>query len=536
MGKKEGKFVFSRTSSGLRREWSIFDAFIFNGAYMNPLVHGFLALSLIPAFWGGADLIMVTILGVIVFVPVMWCYAWMGSSMPRAGGDYVYVSRILAPSVGFMTVITLTITLVGWAAADALKEATYFLQPLFSLTGNSGLAEWVMSFNGLVTVGVIFIIVSLTIVGMGMKWWSRILKWSGFWTYAGIIIVLVLLGVSSHTDFVNAFNNFMSPTVGINAYQQVIDTSRSAGLSFAGYNWPDTLVAFLFMGSAAYAWCSVSTAHLSEIKGVDKVWRNTFSSVGAVLVGSGIMLLFYYLFPRVVGWEFWTGLNYLYFTGQGGSLSPAMPYFPYFVSLLGGGLFVVLLFVFWMCSVSGDLVVITMDIGNTVKYWFASAFDGILPRRLADVNQRTGAPIKALILFGAAFLAWSVIGWLNPLYAIGTIFVANGVVILISNLATTVSSIAFPYRKKEVYEASPIARYKVAGIPVISIVGVIGTITSLLFLYWFATTPVMGVTLESSIIALSVYAIAGVIYVISRVMRKRQGIDLSLAFKELPPA
>ena len=40
-------------------------------------------------------------------------------------------------------------------------------------------------------------------------------------------------------------------------------------------------------------------------------------------------------------------------------------------------------------------------------------------------------------------------------------------------LGTTIAAILLPYRKKDLYNASPIAKYKIFGIPLITVAGVI---------------------------------------------------------------
>src|SRR3974390_45475 len=87
-----------RQSTGLVREANAFDAMVFNAVFSAPvgatLAWGvFFALSAFP----GADIVTATPISFVINIPTLIMMAAMASSMPRTGGDYVWVSRILTP-------------------------------------------------------------------------------------------------------------------------------------------------------------------------------------------------------------------------------------------------------------------------------------------------------------------------------------------------------------------------------------------------------------------------------------------------------
>src|ERR671922_2794113 len=147
-----GDQLFVRKSTGLVREASALDATIFNAVFSAPvgatLAWGvFFALSAFP----GSDLVTATILSFVLNVPVLIMMALLASSMPRTGGDYVWVSRILAPPLA-------TISNFG-AALSALIGATFWARyfPVFALGpilvtlgvtfDNSTLIDWGNTFQ-----------------------------------------------------------------------------------------------------------------------------------------------------------------------------------------------------------------------------------------------------------------------------------------------------------------------------------------------------------------------------------------------------
>jgi hypothetical protein len=96
-----------------------------------------------------------------------------------------------------------------------------------------------------------------------------------------------------------------------------------------------------------------------------------------------------------------------------------------------------------------------------------------------------------------------------------------------------------PYRAKALYEASPGAKYKLAGIPLVTIFGVIGFIFGAAAVVAFLTKKGYGLIGTSPGLT---YAIVGgiflvclVYYWISRYYQKGKGIDVSYAFLEVPP-
>src|SRR5258708_39296301 len=90
--------VFTRNATGLVREVSLFDAFVMNTFGMNVAVGGiYLFLQAQTAFPGGSILLAVVIGTVLMAFTLLRVYAEFAAAMPRSGGDYVFVSRVLHP-------------------------------------------------------------------------------------------------------------------------------------------------------------------------------------------------------------------------------------------------------------------------------------------------------------------------------------------------------------------------------------------------------------------------------------------------------
>jgi APA family basic amino acid/polyamine antiporter len=108
-------------------------------------------------------------------------------------------------------------------------------------------------------------------------------------------------------------------------------------------------------------------------------------------------------------------------------------------------------------------------------------------------------------------------------------------VIAVTFLGSALAAAVLPWKKREIYAASPIARYKVAGIPLITFAAVTFIAFLVFCLYKWLQGDVYGVNKTSSLIFMGcLYALAVAIYVASRVYRKRQGMDLGMVYGEIP--
>ena len=99
--------LFQRKATGLLRGWSVWDGFIYAAFSINLITLGLLGLSYAP-FVPNGSLIMGVILAGLYLVFQAVTYAALIAVMPRAGGDYVWTSRVLGGGIGFVLAVT------GW--------------------------------------------------------------------------------------------------------------------------------------------------------------------------------------------------------------------------------------------------------------------------------------------------------------------------------------------------------------------------------------------------------------------------------------
>jgi hypothetical protein len=103
-------------------------------------------------------------------------------------------------------------------------------------------------------------------------------------------------------------------------------------------------------------------------------------------------------------------------------------------------------------------------------------------------------------------------------------------------VGTALAGALLPFRAKALYEGSPGAAYKVGGIPLVTIVGIIGTIAGVIFLWLFLTNGQLGLTSDLAYrVVLGVLLFSLGWYVVTWWVRRSSGIRVEYAFKEIPP-
>jgi len=116
----------------------------------------------------------------------------------------------------------------------------------------------------------------------------------------------------------------------------------------------------------------------------------------------------------------------------------------------------------------------------------------------------------------------------------------------VTYLGTTIAAILLPFVKKDLYNASPIAKYKIGPIPLISLAGVIfGGFLVYLLVEWildpnalygigYSINPDGYKNLSSIIYMLAMYVLALIIFLGFKYYRKRQGINIDKIYEEIP--
>ena len=92
--------LFTRRATGLVREGRTRDALFYNLLWSSVGLT-FAFFWLFAGFYPGANALLAFLIAAALGLPGAFLYAMLTQLMPRTGGDYVFNSRSLHPSIGF---------------------------------------------------------------------------------------------------------------------------------------------------------------------------------------------------------------------------------------------------------------------------------------------------------------------------------------------------------------------------------------------------------------------------------------------------
>lgn len=529
--------LFARKASGLIREFGFFDTFVFN-------VIGYalgLVLAITPFFAGalfpGANIFLILVVGTILTVFNGLTYSLLSGAMPRSGGEYVYNGRILHPAIGFMANWGFSWSQFLGIGIYTKWTIDYALSVSFTTlgyaTGNKGLLDaglYIAKPLPLFIFGTIVLIIVVLVQLAGMRFLRRFLNFFFFIATLGTLVTLGVFLASTHEVFVQRFNEFMASTANMqNAYDAVITLARDNGWQPV----PQTLGAVLLALPLGY-WVYIGFTYSVYIGGEVKEPQKTqaYGILASLLFGFVLYMAVFGAYYAIIGTEFNNAAAYLQYNTQVNPL-PVAGVLNFFAGLLTKNplLLILMDFSFFLWHF---LLLFTM-FTICVRNMFAWAFDQIMPTWLTKVTDKSRAPWSAT-------LAVAVLSWILLILFVFTHlfdYVFNYIVIFgIAFWITSFAAILLPYRRKELFEAAPaMVQAKIAGVPWVTIAGVINLILFTLILYSSFKLPAFSGPVGQAAIAfvIGIYLSGLVIYYIAAYLRRRAGVDLNLLYGEIPP-
>jgi basic amino acid/polyamine antiporter, APA family len=530
--------LFLRKATGLVRGWSVRDSMIYACLSTNVVTLGIFEFSYQSFFPKGQLLTAVLISAVWVSFLVI-AYAGLIVTIPRAGGDYVWQTRILGSGLGFVMAVTgWWFILWLWAPIYGNVLSAEFFQPLLATLGHPSAATWFGGHNGIFLVSIITIVLAGVLVSLGMAGYARIQKWGFYGGLLGFAVILVLLAINDHAQFVNSFNLEAQKIFGVhNAYQATVSGAAKSGYVSPSFGFSPLSASMLLVPMMMFylLWPNWGSTLYGEIRGASDFRRVFAGMFGGLWITVILSVLFLVLVNKTMGQGFYNDTGALYWSAYyGGKVPAAIPIWPYPVMFIGwlvhNQVFQIVLIVvmlLWFLAWVGTLFL------SSTRVIFAAAFDRILPDRAAEVSEKRKVPFYSLIL-----MLLPAVG-LSALYAYWSKFYTYTLdatlVIAVTYLFSAFAVVLLPFIKKDLWQASPASRIKLFGVPIVPAAGWI-TIGLLGFnLYEWLSNATYGVNNKDSLYYMAaMYVLALLIYVIARIVRSRQGIDLGLINKEIP--
>ncbi len=531
-----GQGLFTRQSSGLVRELGIPAATgiaLASVAVVNTFINFNAGLTL----FNQADMTLPLLVGAGIWLVAMFAYKYLLEAIPRAGGEYVYLSRIISPALGAMAGISICIAFTYILAANANFTAAYtpfMLTALGAAFNSSAISDAAGNVTSQTAVAIISVVMLLVVAAVSFVPLRRlaqvILALVGIQLLAFLVLGWILV-THSHQDFVNALASFSNHP---NAYNDILAAAAKDQIPL-GVSIGASLLAVPFMvlnyNGVLYAYYVGG-----ELKrpGRTYLYASMISIALLVVVWTGVWLLML----NTVGLDFMQSQAKLGATdptayGAITSLQSSAGGLGYGLVLSGDPISKILI---GIAVPSAELAVDLAFVAVVARVMFALAFDRMLPIGLAKISERNAVPVNAIIVAVVAGIGFAILAaFVNLSNIVANLALFVALIIVAGGVAAT----ALPYRRPDlIMKPGQTELPKMAGIPVPSLWGAATTILALIVVILIITHPeVFGTFSVSSVGALVIVLLAGpVIYLIARQMRlSRSSIDLRLAMRELPP-
>jgi len=532
--------VFTRSATGLVREFSALDAYFFNLIAFGFML-GSVGLLLLPVTVPGVSLVNSMVIASVLSFSVAIVYWLLIVAMPRAGGDYVTNSRILHPALGFAGNFSYAIWNVLYVALNGYFASTLGFSGFFTaagtVTNNSsliGLGNFFGSTAGILLTATVINILAAVITISGLRVTLRVFAVLALLGTLSWIAAVSLVALTPHSQFVSTFSQYGS-------YDAVVSNANSAGVFPVVSDWNQPSATVLGIGFAAVS--IVFTQNLSYVGGEVKNVRKTapIGILAALGTASLVLIFMAYSLSNTVGSQFLGSLYSLYFTGSSGyPLGSVSPSYVLFASMLASNNLPLMYFmgIGITLSVLALPVLLYVIVSRSIFAW---SFDRVLPRWFSEVSNRFHTPVNSAvtIFLIAEILLFPLVYYIGQLV---TLFAASTVGFVITLFLAAIAGTVLPYRKKELYNSSGIQRMKIGPLSLITAAGAVATVYIGLLIYALLSQPGfliynpsdLGLTAFGYLLAFSLVIVGLIIYYVSRYMRKRRGIDLNVVFREIP--
>jgi APA family basic amino acid/polyamine antiporter len=531
-----GSGLFTRQSSGLVRELGIPAATGISLASV-AVVNTFINFNAGLTAFNQADMILPLLLGAGIWLVAMFAYKYLLEAIPRAGGEYVYLSRIVSPALGAMFGIGICIAFTYILAANANFTAQYvpfLLTALGAALGSSSIsdaASQVTSTTAIATISVVMLLVVGAASFVSLRRLAQVILGLVIVQLIAFLVLGWLLITHSHSDFITAFGQFSGhPT----AYNDILTAAAKDNIPL-GVSVTASLIAVPFM-VLNYNGVLYSYYVGGELKrpGRTYLYASVISIVLLIVVWVGVWLLML----NTVGLDFMQsqaklGANDATAYGAITSLQSSAGGLGYGLVLSGDPISKILI---GIAVPSAELAVDLAFVAVITRVLFALAFDRLLPIGLAKISERNAVPTNAIFVAVAGGIVFAILAaFLNLANIVANLALFVALIILAGGVAAT----ALPFRRPDlIMKPGATELPRLGSVPVPALWGAATTILALIVVVLIIAHPeVFGAFTVSSVVTLVLVLGAGpVIYLIARQMRLQQSsIDLRLAMRELPP-
>jgi len=364
----------------------------------------------------GSSIILSYIIAAIPAFFMALCYAVLSSALPSSGGEYVFVSRIIDPFIGFISTWARWFAMIATIAAMAVGDIL-LINSFFDILNMHGVSFFIS--ENLTAIAIVLVIIFLFINYLGVKLYGRVQT---------VMFVLLMIGIS-------LFILFGLPTVNMS------NITYSLNLNLSDIAKASSLIFFSYLGFAAIA--NVG----GEIKKPEK-------TLPKGIIISMFMIAIIYVLVALITYGSMSPSFYSSYDFSSGSVPDVAKHFlPALIAVF--------------VAFAGAIAIIS-DINPNIlassRLSFAWAKDKIVPQKLAELNK-FGVPKWTLII--NTILAICII--LLAKQFMNAVMMINMAILLIY-IAISIATLVLPYKHPEIYAK---AKFKFRGMWVIALFGML---------------------------------------------------------------
>lgn len=518
---------FVRQATGLVRQFSALDVFTWSIIFFPWLTSWAGIFWVTPDYYQNVNYYASLAVWAVIAVVVVLLYWQLTSIMPRSGGDYVFISRVLSSPLGFVASFLFFVAILisaGSGSYWAFSEVGTQLSFAGQVLGDKGMAALGGSITPgvsgspatLMAAGVAILALGAALVAVGGRAF-RLVVYS-FFGY-GVFAMLLVMGIfltSSHSSFVSAYGTYFQGGVP-KVFSDASSQGFSAGETLASLG---AVVPLLFVSIGPYPVMQFVGGEIRRPRR-SLLYGLVLSEAASIAIWFGLT----YMLDNVVGLPFieaWAVQN----GGAAGPLSTVPTAFATVLDPNGA--------VLW-------LIVVGLFIGNIGWSWLslvfisrlflAWSFDKVMPQWLSRVSDRFHTPVIAIALGAALAVVPMYLQYFTSFISaqVNAIFFYSVVWFL-----AALSALVLPFVRRDLFESSTGRRRR--GVPLITALGAVGATLFAYLGYNSVANPAIGPFQQSAqTVVAGVVVVPIVIYAVSYLYHRSRGVDLRASHSPLPP-
>jgi amino acid transporter len=437
--------LFTRQASGLVRELGIPAAVGISLASV-AVVNTFINFNAGLTDFSKAEMYLPLLVAAFIWFVAMFAYRHLLEAIPRAGGEYVFLSRIVSPVAGSVAGIGIAVVFTYVLAANAHFAAT-FTPFMLTALGSAFSSHAISNAANHVTTNLAVVLIScgvMVIVGLAslfsLKRLAQIILWLIGIQLLAFLVLALLLADHSHSDFVSAFGRY---THQPGAYQAMISLGHSNGIIYGtAFAAMVGIIPFMVLNYNGVLYSYYVGGELRR-PGRTYLYASAISIGVLVVVWVGVWALLRHT----------AGLHFMQAQANLGAGSPDAYAKITSLSSQAGGLGYGLVLsgdpiskiLFGVAVPVAEVAVNLAFVAVTTRVLFALAFDRMLPVGVAKIDERNHAPMNAIaivVAIGIAFCILTTYADLTNIVALESLFFA--LILLAGGVAATFLALRRP--------------------------------------------------------------------------------------------